>query len=92
MPVVKSTQSEVVTSTVYTCSDGKVFDNESSADYHEWTLTATVVYITYCRGQRTDAAHIFSTEEFAELAVHNYSRTTDTDYQIQAVYLDEYIR
>jgi hypothetical protein len=93
VPVTKSTKSEVVTSTIYTCSDGQVFHNESSANYHEWTLTATCVYTVTKRGGRSDSIDIFSTEELAQLGIETYEdyHKDRAIYQINKVYLDQRI-
>ena len=52
--VTKSTVTRTITDEVFTASDGTQFSDERSAEYHEWTLTATSVWTITVRGGRNE--------------------------------------
>lgn len=72
--------------TTYIANDGTVFITEHDCLYHEWKLSATVVFAVSARGRmsRNDNLELYSTRELAEKAVDGVD-----GYIITEVYLNQ---
>jgi len=72
----------------YKANDGRIFDNKGSCLHHEWRLQAIKVYAVLERGQRSEAAEVYSTRELAEenLPTDKHLRNR---FIITEVYIDE---
>ena len=74
------------TRTKYIADDGEIFYNNHDCLYHEWKLSATVVFAVSARGRmsRNDNLELYSTKKLAEKAVDGAD-----GYIITEVYLNQ---
>ena len=69
---------------LFVANNETVHNTELECRITEWKENATKVYGLFKRGQRTDEAEIYSTEELAMLNGGN-----DANYYVAYIYMDE---
>lgn len=80
----EKTLTKTITTTVYIADDGTEFTSKSSANMHDWRLSATKVYVVYQRGGRSDNPEIYSSKRLAKSAIGE-----SKNHDIREIYLNE---